>query len=147
VNSWADVIVESRRCIEWNHFVQTVHREGHTVMGVPAKYRDMVEQAKATFRMEPVSEAASAAMLHEMREIFNEAYATYEAGAEGCALYILLRLAMTAIIVAQNAMVCARRQVAGVRFADIIDDENSRRTDRMPILVRPNTFNIIIIFI
>jgi hypothetical protein len=145
----ATTIVEARGSIEWNSIVTTVHRDGHTVMGIPAKYRDMVEKANTTFRLEPVSEAASAAMFHEMYEFFNEVYGEYEAGAEVCALYTLLRLTMTAIIVAQNDTVRSHRDVSmsGVRFVDIIDDDNSLRTDRMPILVRPNTFNVIIIFI
>ena len=149
MNSLANTIVESRSGIEWNGFVTTVHRDGHTVMGIPAKYRDMVEKASATFRLEPVSEEASAARFHEMCESFNELYGAYEAGAEVWVSYILLRLTINAIIVAQNDMVCTRRKVSkpDARFVDIIDGDNSLRTDRMPMLVRPNTFNVIIIFI
>ena len=149
MNSLADAIVGSRSSIEWNNFVPTVHRDRHTVMGIPAEYREMVEKAIATFRLEPVSAAASAARFHEMCEIFNELYDAYEAGAEVWVSYILLRLTINAIIVAQNDMVCTRRKVSkpDARFVDIIDGDNSLRTDRMPMLVRPNTFNVIIIFI
>jgi hypothetical protein len=133
-------IIEGRDVFIWREF-EDMTRAGHHFLGLPVKYRDMVEKANMTFKMSGLSSEESAARFKDMCALCNQVNDEYNAGgaSDVTLLYSLVRLIVLVIITKQNSMILDRREVSGplVHFVKIIDDENRMLTDRMPHVVCP----------
>ncbi len=131
-------ITEGRDVFIWREF-EDMTRAGHNFLGLPVKYREMVEKANMTFKMSALSPEESAARFKDMCALCKQVNDEYNVGgaSDVALLYSLVRLIVLVIITVQNAMILSAREVSGplVHFVEIIDDENRMPTERMPPVV------------
>ena len=142
INALAKQIVGSREVFKWDDFKSHLHRYEFTLLGMPAEYKQIVADNVQTFRLASLSEDESAAKFNEMRILFNELCAEYDAGGGAAILYCMIRIIMLAIIAVQRTMVlkACKFESPALRFVEGIDNDGRLRTERMQTTVTEITF-------
>jgi hypothetical protein len=135
----AMAIIEARDVFEWSEFEKKLRRQGQPFIGVPDKYRKIIEDSTPNFRLNVGSEADSLVMLKELRAIFKPLWDSYQAAAPAIdVLCTMVRLILLRILLVQNDLIDKIRgaEPRKILFAEVIDDEDTPRSERMPPTVR-----------